>query len=68
MIQLISTQVEIQPYASLKLFRIMGTENATNAQPLLQIAFWCVGEYGDLLIANTDETQTKVVQLILCIV
>lgn len=57
MIQLISSHAELQTYASVQLFKVAKTD-VLDAQPLLQIAFWCIGEFGDLLIAaSPEETQ-----------
>lgn len=59
MIQLISSHPELQTYASTQLFRVTQNGNIVNAQPLLQIALWCVGEFGDLLMnGNSDESVT----------
>lgn len=56
MIQLISSHPDLQIDASVHLFKVAREDNVINAQPLLQIAFWCVGEFGDLLInGNNDE-------------
>ncbi|KAI3420317.1 hypothetical protein GPALN_003627 [Globodera pallida] len=62
MIQLISSQPELQHYATVQLFHATRRENIVNAQPLLQVAFWSIGEFGDLLVtaANNDETNVKV--------
>lgn len=57
MIQLISSHTELQTYASVQLFKVAQTD-VFETQPLLQIAFWCIGEFGDLLIAaSSEETQ-----------
>lgn len=58
MIGLISSNSELQSYATIKLFRAT-QEDVSNAQPLLQVAFWCIGEFGDLLITVSDQ-QPKV--------
>uniref|UniRef100_A0A0N5AV06 AP-1 complex subunit gamma n=1 Tax=Syphacia muris TaxID=451379 RepID=A0A0N5AV06_9BILA len=55
MIQLISSHSELQQYAAVQLYRA-AQNDVVNAQPLLQVAFWAVGEFGDLLLqANEDE-------------
>ncbi|CAD5208904.1 unnamed protein product [Bursaphelenchus xylophilus] len=67
MIQLISAHFNLQAYATKKLFRA-AVEDGGVAQPLLQIAFWCIGEFGDLLIAPSDDdpeppTESDVVEM-----
>lgn len=52
MIQLVSSHTELQSYATISLFRAIQTNQ--HAQPLLQIAFWSIGEFGDLLIAESE--------------
>lgn len=60
MIQLISSHTELQSDATNKLFRVLQGENIINAQPLLQVVFWCVGEFGDLLVSSASDTGLKV--------
>ncbi|KAL3123759.1 hypothetical protein niasHT_009972 [Heterodera trifolii] len=62
MIQLISSQQELQHYATVQLFHASKREHIVNAQPLMQIAFWSIGEFGDLLVTpgNTEEANIKV--------
>lgn len=57
MIQLISANPTIQAYATKNLFRA-AREDYGLAQPLLQVAFWCIGEFGDMLIAPSDTDQS----------
>ncbi|EYC20300.1 hypothetical protein Y032_0022g559 [Ancylostoma ceylanicum] len=59
MIQLISSHGELQHYAALQLFRA-AQHDSTNAQPLLQVAFWTIGEFGDLLLQPADADSAKV--------
>ncbi|CAD6184618.1 unnamed protein product [Caenorhabditis auriculariae] len=59
MIQLISSHSQIQSYAVSQLFRA-AQRDAVNAQPLLQVAFWTIGEFGDLLLQPTDADSTAV--------
>lgn len=59
MIQLISSHSELQHYAVMQLFRAAQLDS-TNAQPLLQVAFWTIGEFGDLLLQPADADSAKV--------
>ncbi|VDL82177.1 unnamed protein product [Nippostrongylus brasiliensis] len=59
MIQLISSHSELQYYAAMQLFRAAQLDS-TNAQPLLQVAFWTIGEFGDLLLQLADADSAKV--------
>ncbi|KJH46854.1 adaptin region [Dictyocaulus viviparus] len=59
MIQLISSHSELQHYGALQLFRA-AQHDAANAQPLLQVAFWTIGEFGDLLLQPADADSAKV--------
>ncbi|PIO63121.1 hypothetical protein TELCIR_15295 [Teladorsagia circumcincta] len=59
MIQLISSHSELQHYAAMQLFRAAQLDS-TNAQPLLQVAFWTIGEFGDLLLQPADADSAKV--------
>uniref|UniRef100_A0A1I7YPG4 AP-1 complex subunit gamma n=1 Tax=Steinernema glaseri TaxID=37863 RepID=A0A1I7YPG4_9BILA len=54
MIQLISSHTELQSCAAIKLFRAVQNDNL-NAQPLLQVAFWTIGEFGNYLTQTDDE-------------
>lgn len=59
MIQLISSHSELQHYAAIALFRA-ATADAQNAQPLLQVAFWTIGEFGDLLLVPRDDESSRI--------
>lgn len=59
MIQLISSHSELQHYGALQLFRA-AQHDSTNAQPLLKVAFWTIGEFGDLLLQPADADSAKV--------
>jgi AP-1 complex subunit gamma-1 len=61
MIQLVSSHSELQSYAAVQLFRA-AQEDIVNAQPLLQVAFWSVGEFGDLLLQSQhDDDGARVI-------
>lgn len=59
MIQLISANDQIQSYAVAQLYHA-AQRDAINAQPLLQVAFWTIGEFGDLLLQPTDVDSTPI--------
>ncbi|CDW59717.1 AP-1 complex subunit gamma-1 [Trichuris trichiura] len=62
MIQLISESPEIQHHAVFQLYQA-ATENMAASQPLLQVASWSIGEFGDLLIGyeeNDGAMPTKI--------
>ncbi|KHJ47327.1 adaptin region [Trichuris suis] len=62
MIQLISESPEIQHHAVFQLYQA-AIENMTASQPLLQVASWSIGEFGDLLIGyeeNDGAVPTKI--------
>ncbi|GMS96845.1 hypothetical protein PENTCL1PPCAC_19020 [Pristionchus entomophagus] len=58
-IQLISSHSELQHYAVGALFRAAAADRS-NAQPLLQVAFWTIGEFGDLLLVPRDEEKSRI--------
>lgn len=51
-IQLISSSpVTEQTYISLKLWEaLLANKDIESKQPLIQVAFWVIGEYGDLMM------------------
>ncbi|CAB3410746.1 unnamed protein product [Caenorhabditis bovis] len=59
MIQLISANSQLQNYAVVQLF-YAAQKDAINAQPLLQVAFWTIGEFGDLLLQPADADSTAI--------
>ncbi|PAA80704.1 hypothetical protein BOX15_Mlig017058g1, partial [Macrostomum lignano] len=58
LVQLISEQPSYQAYAVHRLAEAC-SDDATQ-QPLVQVACWCIGEYGDLLMADccADEVES----------
>ena len=56
MVQLISSHTSLHAYGTRQLFRCAQVD-AGNAQPLLQIAFWCIGEFGDLLVSSASDEE-----------
>ncbi|PAV87240.1 hypothetical protein WR25_15109 [Diploscapter pachys] len=64
MIQLISSNNQLQHYAALQLYRAARLD-AINAQPLMQVAFWTMGEFGDLLLQPVDADSARVRSCIL---
>eukprot|EP01132_Coremiostelium_polycephalum_P006798 gene6798-8434_t len=50
LIQLISSTPELSSYAVQKLYLALATD--ITQQPLTQVGLWCIGEYGDLLVAD----------------
>ncbi|MCP9260020.1 AP-1 complex subunit gamma-1 [Dirofilaria immitis] len=59
MIQLISSHSELQHYATIQLYRAAQAD-VVNAQPLLQVAFWTIGEFGDIILQLNDDDVIKV--------
>lgn len=55
MIQLISESTSQQGYISLQLWKAL-KDDVIDKQPLIQVATWAIGEYGDLLLTvNTED-------------
>lgn len=52
-IQLISESANQQSYIVHQLWDALQKDTA-DRQPLTQVATWVIGEFGDLLLANTD--------------
>ncbi|VDN97227.1 unnamed protein product [Rodentolepis nana] len=52
MVYLISQSPELHGYAVTQLFRSMQAD--LTQQPLVQVATWCTGEYGNLLLQEND--------------
>jgi len=51
LIQLVQETTALHAYTVQQLFKAMCLD--ISQQPLVQVATWCVGEYGDLLFAGT---------------
>ncbi|XP_062337288.1 AP-1 complex subunit gamma-like 2 isoform X1 [Osmerus eperlanus] len=60
LIQLITTATELHCYTVHKLYRALITD--ISQQSLVQVACWCIGEYGDLLLRGECE-ETEPVQV-----
>lgn len=63
-IQLISESTSQQTYMVSQLWQAL-ERDTSDRQPLTQIATWCIGEYGDLLLyqqPQDDETSVKVTE------
>lgn len=60
-IQLISETQAQQSYAVSALWRAL-EKDTSDKQPLAQVATWCIGEYGDLLLYSppSEEAQTPI--------
>ncbi|TFJ97166.1 ATP-binding cassette, sub-family A (ABC1), member 9 [Platysternon megacephalum] len=55
MIQLIGGAGELHPYIVRRLYGALACD--ISPQPLVQVATWCIGEYGDLLAASCEEAE-----------
>ncbi|KAN0009607.1 hypothetical protein ACTFIU_006904 [Dictyostelium citrinum] len=53
LIQLISSTPELSSYAVQKLY--LALKQDITQQPLTQVGLWCIGEYGDLLVADKSQ-------------
>ncbi|EFA84585.1 clathrin-adaptor gamma chain [Heterostelium album PN500] len=53
LIQLISSNPDLSSYAVQKLYLSLVSESSQ--QPLCQVGLWCIGEYGDLLVADKSQ-------------
>lgn len=60
-IQLISETQSQQSYAVGALWRAL-EKDTSDKQPLAQVATWCIGEYGDLLLYGppSDDAETPI--------
>lgn len=60
-IQLISESTSQQGYITLQLWKAL-SEDTMDKQPLIQVAVWAIGEYGDLLLVATLEDNSELVR------
>ncbi|XP_069740877.1 AP-1 complex subunit gamma-1-like isoform X2 [Narcine bancroftii] len=58
LIQLISNANSLHAYIVQKLYQAIRVD--ISQQPLVQVAVWCIGEYGDLLLTGEFEEETPV--------
>jgi AP-1 complex subunit gamma-1 len=58
LIQLISETSQLHAYTSQQMFKAVRED--ISQQPLCQVACWCIGEYGDLLMAGTLEEEEPI--------
>uniref|UniRef100_A0AAQ5X297 AP-1 complex subunit gamma n=1 Tax=Amphiprion ocellaris TaxID=80972 RepID=A0AAQ5X297_AMPOC len=65
LIQLITNSVEMHAYTVQRLYKALLDD--ISQQPLVQVASWCIGEYGDLLVSGQCEEEEPIqVQLEEC--
>uniref|UniRef100_A0A452H174 GAE domain-containing protein n=1 Tax=Gopherus agassizii TaxID=38772 RepID=A0A452H174_9SAUR len=55
LVQLIGGARELHPYIVRRLYGALACD--ISPQPLVQVATWCIGEYGDLLAASCEEAE-----------
>ncbi|XP_013012820.1 AP-1 complex subunit gamma-like 2 [Cavia porcellus] len=53
---LIGGAQELHAYSVHRLYHALAED--ISQQPLVQVATWCIGEYGDFLLENCEETET----------
>ncbi|XP_036390911.1 AP-1 complex subunit gamma-1 isoform X1 [Megalops cyprinoides] len=58
LIQLITNSVEMHAYTVQKLYKALLDD--ISQQPLVQVASWCIGEYGDLLVSGQCEEEEPI--------
>ncbi|XP_043566085.1 AP-1 complex subunit gamma-1-like isoform X2 [Chiloscyllium plagiosum] len=58
LIQLISNANSLHAYIVQKLYQAIRVD--ISQQPLVQVAVWCIGEYGDLLLSAEFEEESQV--------
>lgn len=64
LIRIIAATPELQRYATQKLFTVLSRDLSQTS--MQQIGFWCMGEYGDLLISDVAETDPDEEPLVKC--
>uniref|UniRef100_A0A3B3B5Z5 AP-1 complex subunit gamma n=1 Tax=Oryzias melastigma TaxID=30732 RepID=A0A3B3B5Z5_ORYME len=58
LIQLITNSVEMHAYTVQRLYKALLDD--ISQQPLVQVASWCIGEYGDLLLSGQCEEEEPI--------
>ncbi|XP_040185500.1 AP-1 complex subunit gamma-1 isoform X1 [Rana temporaria] len=58
LIQLITNSAEMHEYTVQKLYKAILDD--ISQQPMVQVASWCIGEYGDLLISGQCEEEEPI--------
>uniref|UniRef100_A0A8D3CHG4 Adaptor related protein complex 1 subunit gamma 1 n=1 Tax=Scophthalmus maximus TaxID=52904 RepID=A0A8D3CHG4_SCOMX len=58
LIQLITNSVEMHAYTVQRLYKALLDD--ISQQPLVQVASWCTGEYGDLLVSGQCEEEEPI--------
>lgn len=61
LIQLIQETNTLHPYTVQQLYRAMSSD--ISQQPLVQVASWCVGEYGELLFSTSGLEDEEPLQV-----
>lgn len=58
LIQMISESSSLHPYIAQQFYKALKED--INQQPLAQVAAWCIGEYGDLLVAGVVDEEEPI--------
>uniref|UniRef100_A0A673MQA8 AP-1 complex subunit gamma n=1 Tax=Sinocyclocheilus rhinocerous TaxID=307959 RepID=A0A673MQA8_9TELE len=58
LIQLITNSVQMHAYTVQRLYKALLDD--ISQQPLVQVASWCIGEYGDLLVSGQCEEEEPI--------
>ncbi|XP_061077931.1 AP-1 complex subunit gamma-1 [Conger conger] len=58
LIQLITNSMEMHAYTVQRLYKALLDD--VSQQPLVQVASWCIGEYGDLLVSGQCEEEEPI--------